>query len=283
MIVDVHTHVGEAEHYGSRFHEGEEHGATPADSAMATTLDDHWLTMQSVDYAIVVGFKTQLLDCDVPNDYMAGYVNRHPEKLVGFMSIDPCQPDAVEELERCVRDLGLRGIKMSPVYQGFDPQAKAAHAVYEAAQRHGLPILLHQATCYNRIAPLRFARPLNFDEIATCYPDLTLIFAHLGYPWEQETLHVVRKHPHLFTDISFACSRPWTFYNTLVYYAEWGVLDKLLFGSDYPAAATPEETMRMLRSVNDLVDGTGLPRIPSEEIEAIIHRDSLRLLGVNQP
>ena len=169
---------------------------------------------------------------------------------------------------------------MSPVYQGFHPQDERALPIYEKAEQLGLPIMLHQATCYNRQAPLKFANPITFDDIAIRYPDLTLIFAHLGYPWTKETLHVVRKHPHLFTDISFTCSRPWEFYNALIHFQEWRCLDKVLFGSDFPAAATPAETMDMLRKVNEVVAGTNMPRVPLEEIECIIHRDSLRLLGL---
>ena len=60
---------------------------------------------------------------------------------------------------------------------------------------------------------------------------------------------------------------------------EWSVLHKLLFASDYPAA-TPEETMAGLRAVNAPVAGTPLPKIPVEAIEEIIHRDSLKLLGL---
>lgn len=283
MIVDVHTHIGRPEHFGERFYEGEERGGLDTSSGragLAITPAEHWSAMCCVDRAIVLGFKTSLLDCDVPNDYVAAYVRSHPEKLIGFMSVDPTQEGALEELERSYFDLGLRGIKLSPIYQGFHPQDERVLPIYAKAQKLGLPILLHQASCYNREAPLKYADPIFFDEIAIRYPELRLVFAHLGYPWIRETLHVVRKHPHLFTDISFACVRPWSFYNALVYYLEWGVLDKLLFGSDFPAVATPAATIEMLRKVNDVVEGTNLPRIPPEAIENIIHRNSLALLGL---
>ena len=67
-------------------------------------------------------------------------------------------------------------------------------------------------------------------------------------------------------------------YNAMVLATEWGVLDKLLFASDYPAA-TPQETMEC-RSVNAVVAGTALPRVPEDKIEEIIHRDSLAMLGI---
>ena len=60
---------------------------------------------------------------------------------------------------------------------------------------------------------------------------------------------------------------------------EWGVTDKLLFGSDFPLW-TPQEGMDKLYRLNDQLEGTKLPRIPDDVIEGIIHRDSLALLGL---
>lgn len=60
---------------------------------------------------------------------------------------------------------------------------------------------------------------------------------------------------------------------------EYGVLDRLLFGSDYPFT-TPASTIEALHKVNHMVDGTNLPRIPEAAIEKMIHRDTLDLLGV---
>jgi predicted TIM-barrel fold metal-dependent hydrolase len=56
-------------------------------------------------------------------------------------------------------------------------------------------------------------------------------------------------------------------------------MGKLLFGSDLPVA-TPQETMDALWRINDLTEGTHLPRVPEAELEGILHRDSLALLGL---
>ncbi len=62
--------------------------------------------------------------------------------------------------------------------------------------------------------------------------------------------------------------------------AEWGVLDKILFGTDYPVT-TVQETIDHLRQVNRIVDGTPLPTVDLEAIEAIISCDALALLGLD--
>ena len=70
-----------------------------------------------------------------------------------------------------------------------------------------------------------------------------MVIAHLGHPWIAETLVLIRKHRHLYSDISALYYRPWQFYNALVLAMEYGVLDRLLFGTDYPFT-TPASTHR---------------------------------------
>ncbi|MGE3796553.1 MAG: amidohydrolase, partial [Thermomicrobiales bacterium] len=59
----------------------------------------------------------------------------------------------------------------------------------------------------------------------------------------------------------------------------WGVMHKLLFASDFPIA-TPQETIDALERVNDCIAGTMLPEVSSDDLEAIIQRPSLELLGL---
>jgi predicted TIM-barrel fold metal-dependent hydrolase len=60
---------------------------------------------------------------------------------------------------------------------------------------------------------------------------------------------------------------------------EYGVWDKVLFGTDYPFT-TVNDAIAGLRSLNNMVQGTQLPRLNEEKIEALIYRDSLRLLEI---
>ncbi|MDW8215721.1 MAG: amidohydrolase family protein, partial [Roseiflexaceae bacterium] len=85
-----------------------------------------------------------------------------------------------------------------------------------------------------REAPIRLAHPLLMDEIAIRYPDLKIIMAHMGHPWQTDTCAVIRKHPNIFADLSGDFYRPFSFWEQLIKATEWNVLDKILLGSDYP-------------------------------------------------
>jgi predicted TIM-barrel fold metal-dependent hydrolase len=214
------------------------------------------------------------------NDAVATFVATKPDKLIGFMALHPHDPTCIDELDRCRGDLGMRGIKLGANYQNFDPFEARALAIYERAQRHGLPILFHQGTSPVREAPIRLSYPLLMDEIAIRYPDLKIIMAHVGHPWQVDTCVVIRKHPNVYADISANFYRPYSFWEQMVKATEWNVLDKLLFGTDFPVT-TVQETIDGLRNINKLVEGTNLPRVSEAKIEEIIHRDSLALLGLS--
>jgi hypothetical protein len=280
-MIDCHTHVGEADvHLGGEFMADARRVWGP-DLQIGTTLEQHWEQVQPVSHAVVLAFAAHAVGFVVPNDYVAGYVSQHPEKLIGFASVDPRDADAPAELRHAIESLGLEGLKLGPIYQHFDPLSERAFAVYEVAQELGLPVIWHQGTTFVRDAPLEWARPITLDAVARAFPRLRIVIAHLGHPWMEEAMATIRKHPSLFSDISALESRPWQYYNGLVAAVEYGVQDKILFGTDYPFS-TVERTVAGLRGINRLVEGTPLPKVPDEVIEAIIERPTLELLGLRQ-
>ncbi|MFH1568647.1 MAG: amidohydrolase family protein [Gemmatimonadota bacterium] len=212
------------------------------------------------------------------NDAVAEFARAHADRVIGFMALHPEDEDSLDELERCL-ELGLKGIKLGPNYQNYDPLGPAALALYAAAQRRRVPVLFHQGTSPTRDAPIRYAHPLLVDEVAIRYPDLKMVMAHLGHPWQVDTCVVIRKHPNVYADLSANFYRPFSFWEQMVKATEWKVLDKILFGTDYPVTEV-QETIDHLRRVNDIVEGTPLPKVPLEAVEEIIHRDSLALLGL---
>ena len=277
MIVDAHTHVGSRAHFSPKFVAE----MVRAWGEMRWPEDDlaaHRKAMEQVDRAIVVAMDAPAVGMVVPNDYVSKYVSSHPGKLIGFASVDPSRPDALERLTFAAEELGLMGLKVGPIYQHFDPTSPQAIALFRRAEKLGLPVLCHQGTTFLSDAPLRWARPFLIDDVARACPDLRLFIAHLGHPWCEETMAVIRKHPNLYADVSALHTRPVQLYMALRSAMEYRVTDKLLFGSDFPFA-TPSGTAEALRTVNDSV-GKAWPPIPANVIEQIILRPTLQLLGL---
>ena len=280
MIVDVHTHVWESAHIADSFIQDARITAGNPALEIVVDLEKHWAAMASVDKAIVLGFRASHVGVLVPNEYVADYVGRHPEKLIGFASVDPLDEDAVEQFEYAVNRLGLRGLKVAPIYQNVHPQDQRFVRLMQSAADLDVPVLIHQGTTFCEHVSLELANPVLLQPIALRFPQLRMVIAHMGHPWISETMVLIRKHRHLYSDISALYYRPWQFYNALVLAMEYGVLDRLLFGTDYPFT-TPASTIDALRRVNDMVEGTRLPRIPVAKLEAMIHREALPLLGLD--
>jgi uncharacterized protein len=280
MIIDIHTHVWESPcHIGEQFIADAKAVSGPAYKDIAVDLKLHWDAMQTVDKAVVLGFRARHVGVLVPNEYVAHYVAEHPDKLVGFCSVDPQDPDAVDQLDHAVQTLKLRGLKMGPIYQNVAPGDSRFRRILRRAEELRIPLLIHQGTTFCSNVSLEIADPIQLQPLAIEFPRLKIVIAHMGHPWINEALVLIRKNRNVFADISALYYRPWQFYNALVSAMEYGVLDRLLFGSDYPFT-TPASTMEALTKVNNIVEGSNLPRIPEQSIQQIVHRDALSLLEI---
>ncbi len=239
-----------------------------------------WRALEGVERAVLLAFHAPKSGIDVSNEFVAAVVRRDRARLVGFASVDPTEPDAVAQLETALADPGIRGVKLAPIYQHFAPDDPCAWPVYAWIQKHGLPIMWHQGASFMAPdGPLEDAMPHRLDKVAVAFPEIKMVVAHFGYPWSAETVAMLRKHRNLYSDVSMLAGRPWFLYNALVAAQEYGALDKVLFGSDFPAC-TAAQTANALRRVNE-VAGAGMPRITAEAIEQIIERDSFALLGID--
>ena len=146
-----------------------------------------------------------------------------------------------------------------PIYQDIDPLSPEFLAVCAALERLELPMLIHQGTTFSRAGSLLQANPALLDVIALRHPRLTMVIAHMGHPWFDEAIQVVRRHPNVYADVSALVSRRWLLYNALVAAAEYGVTHKLLFGTDFPFF-TARQTIDGLRSLAGTPFGPDLPR-----------------------
>lgn len=282
MIVDVHTHFFRPElDFGPRLQADLARcGVNP--SAWGSVGERHLETTRAADVAVVFGLQAAATDWNIPNDAVAAHVARAPERLLFFVALDPAHPDCLEELERCHQDLGAVGVKLAPLYQNVHPCDPCCHAIYRYCVRHGLPVLFHVGTSFVGGTLLEYSRPVHFDAVAVAFPELRMVLAHLGHPWEGETIAVIRRHPHVYADLSALYYRPWQFYNSMRLLVEYRTEAKVLFGSDFPFTTTGD-SLAGVRGINSALAQSGLPAIPLEVIEGIIHRDTLGLLGLPHP
>lgn len=225
-----------------------------------------------MDKVIVFGIDAPFCGITADQERIAEFAREHADRFVGWCSVNPNDPDCVQRLEYYVDDLGLRGLKCSPIYQNWDPQDPRHLPLFRRAEQLGIPVNIHQGTSFVRPGPLKFANPIQLEDIAVACPDLRIVIAHMGHPWEDECVVLIRKHPNLYANVSALHYRPLRHYQAFVTAMEYGVEHKLIFGSDFPSA-TPEQVIAGQQKVNDVIRGTRFPRIPDEVIHNIIHEN----------
>lgn len=281
MIVDVHSHFFTyPDHFTPDFVAQSRRARNGVEVDLTVRWPEYEATSAGARWTIVFGGKAKLSGVWVPDAEVAGYVAQHAQRLIGFLSVDPTQKGWQDELIEGHENLGLKGIKLLPMYAGFDPNDARLDFLWEYATRNNLPVLLHTGTTFIDKAPLRYTHPGLIDDVAIRFPDVKIIMAHLGHPYEGECVVTIRKHANVYADCSALHYRPFQLYHSLMLVQEYGVWDKVLFGTDYPFT-TVEASIAGIRGLNGMLEGTRLPRLNSEKIEAMIHRESLDILGIS--
>ncbi|MBM3735129.1 MAG: amidohydrolase [Acidobacteria bacterium] len=280
MIVDVHSHLFRyTDHFSKQIREQVKRARKGVEVDLTVRWEDYHKTAMQATRTVVFGGKARLAGIWVPDRDVAEYAAAHPEHLIPFLSVDPTQEGWQDELIEGHQDLKMQGIKLLPMYAGFMPQDPKLDYLWWYATKHNLPVLLHTGTTFVAQAPLECTLPRNVDAVACRWPDVKLICAHIGHPYEGECVVTIRKHPNVYADCSALHYRPFQLYHSLMLLQEYGVWDKLLFGSDYPFT-TVDASLKGMRELNNMLEGTALPRLDMDEMEAMFHRDTLSILGL---
>jgi predicted TIM-barrel fold metal-dependent hydrolase len=255
MIVDCHVNIWEERHLTPLFAE-QMARIRPGGMGLKADADTLYDAMQAVDRAIVFALRYGDSAGVESNDATtAAAVEKYPDKLVGFAYADPRRPDCMELLRHATTNLDLKGVKYGPIYNGVALDDPRMTPIYEHCARN---------------APVDLGRAIHVEPVALRYPELKMILAHMGHPWYEDTIAVVRKQPNVYAEISAIYYRPWQFWNVMIAAQEYLITDKIFFGTDFPFS-TVEESLAGIRAVNDVVEGTRLPRVSGEVIEGIIH------------
>jgi predicted TIM-barrel fold metal-dependent hydrolase len=83
------------------------------------------------------------------NQWLSEQIRRYPDRLIGLCSFNPLRPYAAEELRYCVREQGMRGLKLHFADSGVDltnaDHRRRLRSVFRAANALRVPIVAHVA------------------------------------------------------------------------------------------------------------------------------------------
>jgi len=194
--------------------------------------------------------------CQIYSNELIAELCEMCDRFVGFASVDPHQESAGDDLEHAVRDLKLRGLKLSPPTQEFYPNdAELAYPIYEKAQSLGIPIVFHAGMSWEPRAKAKYGQPIHLEDVAYDFPDLNIVIAHFGWPWVLEAVMLALKYPNIYIDTScLYFDNPKDFLAFVMTKQvplsaiERSLRHKIVFGSNYPRV----EIKNMVKAVRSL-------------------------------
>jgi hypothetical protein len=247
-IIDIHIHIQPLEMFKPSARALMQHGRRDYETVVKYSSDPRaflqFLDQADIERAGLINYVSPDVIGFTPgvNDWIANYCKTDPSRLLAFGSVHPYYvTDAGAEVDR-LASLGIRGLKVHPSHQLFAPNAYrdgnlgSLAAMYERAQAHQMPVMIHTGTSVFPGARNLYAQPMLADDVAVDYPNLVIILAHGGRPlWMNEAFFLVRRHPNMYLDISGIPPQ-----KLLEYFPRIeDIADKVLFGTDWPGPGVP--------------------------------------------
>jgi len=124
------------------------------------------------------------------NQEVSEVISRHPERFLGWIFINPCNDNALDELEKYRQVRGMIGIKIHPFWHSFP--INKVEKIARRAEELGFPMLVH----------LGFGESGDYTWLVKRFAKLKIIFAHLGVPFYKDMWHIVKDSPNGFMDIA---------------------------------------------------------------------------------
>lgn len=150
-------------------------------------------------------------------------MQQFPDRLFGFCVVSPRQPGALEEVENCIMEHGMKGIKLHPTQGKWKADSRIVDPILDFAQAHDIPVLMHTWSDDH-------SHPTRVGNLAKRFPKAKVIMAHMSADAWLEAIEVAAEHESLLMD-------------TAVHYNQYQVLktavgklgsERILFGSDFP-------------------------------------------------
>ncbi|MCK4887123.1 MAG: amidohydrolase family protein [Planctomycetes bacterium] len=260
MIVDCHTHL-------------------PKVVEQTGGASELLASAEMIDACIVLAHAGE--NSEEVNKKLLGYVSSYRDKLLGFAYINPiCDAITPKALSNLIEKNNFKGFVVYCCEDKFHPAHSRAMRFYAAAQELEVPVFFDNCQPLSSSAVLDYAQSYLLDEIARKYPELKMVIGSMGRPFVNQTIAMLAKHENVYADLTIKPDNIWQIYNIVVSANESDVMDKLLFGSGYPAGSAGP-CIETLLGFNKLLADTSLPTVPRGSIRNIVERDSLEVLGIN--
>jgi len=241
-VIDFHRHMGPS---------------TPTYGASEVLKD-----IDAVGIDRTVGFPTASPTSDYSerNNFISQEMKKSSDRIIGFCRVNPWLggEKCAKEVARSVKELGLKGLKLSPLFEFFYPNAPEMYSIYETARKNKIPILFHSGMNPN-------SAPALIADAAMEFPEVTFIIAHIGTQvWAEDAIAMAKRVDNLCVDTSSAID-----YNIKKAIKTIGA-ERVLFGTDSPFSSAGLELAKV----------TEYLKLPTDQLRLILAENAKRIVGI---
>lgn len=218
MKIDAHNHIGKKK-------------------GISVSVDDFIKNMDEagIDKAVVFSFSEQ-----IDNEYVIESVKRYPDRLFGFVTINPWSTTSEEELEKAFSTDEIHGLKLHPVKHAYAlDDLSLLDPLFKICEKHNKPILIFGGANV-------YSSPNMFAEMAMTFPKVNLIMAHGGQMYETTSaINVAKKYKNIYIETSSM------FGIRIQNIVKKNLTNQIIFGSDTPTGDMELEMKKIESIVKD--------------------------------
>jgi uncharacterized protein len=212
----------------------------------------------------------------ISNDAIAILLRTYPERFLGLARISCLHGmRGVRELEHRVRQEGFHALGVSALVDCLPASDRRYYPLYAKAAELGIPVRIYASMNYATDRPYDLGHPRHLDQVAMDFPELTIIGGLGGWPWVNEMVALVRRHPNLHVDTSAHRAKylgqPGSGWEMLMQFGNTLIQDKVLIGISAGLVGQPYETL-----IQEYLD---LPLKDSVK-EKWLYRNAARIFGL---
>ena len=199
--------------------------------------------------------------------------------VIGSINVLDYRQTDLNKIENLLSERKILGIKLYTGYRHFYPNDPRCVPIYKLCIKFNVPVIFHSGDTLSDFeikAKIKYSHPLHIDEVATDFPKLKIIIAHLGNPWLIDCAEVLYKNDNVYADISGLVVSEGlnTPYGALMKKRIQELMTycsprKLLYGTDWPLAP--------MKSYISFVKSLGIPK---KDLDYIFYKNAVNLFNL---
>ncbi len=170
MIIDFHCHMGDKGEWAVKPEE------------KIARMDKY-----GIDVSVILGgayeeegvpstaFSSRIANVRRTNDEI-GKALKFSTRFEAFAMLNPLSPDATSLLDYCIKDLGMKGIKLVPYVLRHPVYCEPVFKLIDRAQEYRLPVAIHTGFGPAEI----WDPPASVVALAAEYPEVRFVMLHMG-------------------------------------------------------------------------------------------------------